>query len=156
MAVCEPAASLSPQESRELTQIMVRRLHNLPSDREDRVFVGDEPPNGVTSLRKNNLKHVILARSGINSLFSSWMAWRGRETPLEPTGGGVAGAGLPEVGPSFSVRATIPFPPLNWPITGDWSGFMGPGLEWLTFMAANSPRGNAEMCAGIFMPVRRW
>jgi len=58
-----------------------------------------------------------------------------------------------KVDPSFSVRKTTPFPPLDW-FSGDQSGYMGPSLAWLTFTAAASPRDNdAKMYAGPSLPV---
>ena len=54
LVVCEPTTSFSSQKRRKLTRTMVRRLYNPPSNRQDCVFVGDEPPNGITSLRKTS------------------------------------------------------------------------------------------------------
>jgi len=60
----EPATSFSPQERRKTTRIMMRRLRNLPSYRQDWVFVGYEPPNGVTSLlnTSDSLGLALIAR----------------------------------------------------------------------------------------------
>jgi len=54
--------------------------------------------------------------------------------------------------PLLFVRTTAPFPPPNL-FTGDSSGFIGPNLERLTFMADTSPSGEAKTCAGPFPPV---
>jgi len=57
-----------------------------------------------------------------------------------------------KVDPSFSIRTTTPFPPLDW-FAGDQSGFMGLSLERLTLTAAASPYGDGKMCVGPSPPV---
>jgi len=44
------------------------RLCDLPSNREDSVLVGNEPPNGVTSLERKSLKISNRSRATLDSL----------------------------------------------------------------------------------------
>jgi len=52
-----------------------------------------------------------------------------------------------KVDPSFSVRTAVPLSPLDC-FAGGRSGFVGSGLERLTFAAATPPHGDAKMYAG--------
>lgn len=71
---------------------------------------------------------------------------------MGPMAGKVMKVESPKVDPLLFVRTTAPFPPANLKM-GDQSGFVGPNLEQLTFMADTSPSGEAKTCAGPFPPV---
>ena len=93
------------------------RLFNLSSDRENTVLVGDKPPDGITSLKRDPFEICTangdfrLTRSGTNNSFSNGTVSCGCETPLDPTGGKVTKVEPPKLLPSFVVFTMAPFPP---------------------------------------------
>jgi len=94
------------------------RLDNLSFDREDSVFVGDESPNSITSLKNRNRwefetgQRTPLTMSGTNSSSLNWMVWCGSEAPPEPVGGKAMKVESLKTAPLSSMRTMAPLPPL--------------------------------------------